>query len=372
MKWPYVEIGDIATDTQYGTGERANDKGHGLPVLRMGNITYEGQIDLSDIKWVEIAEPDLPKYTVRQGDLLFNRTNSHDLVGKTAVWNYQESVAFAGYLVRVRFQSEIADPNYISAYLNSPYGKALLRTKAKPSINMSNISASELLKFAVPLPPLPEQQRIAAILDAAEAVREKRRQALAKLDTLVQAVFLEMFGDPVINPKKFARQPLGKLIRVKSGDLIAVSQLSQTGKYPVFGGNGINGYHDEFMFAEPTIVIGRVGVYCGVVHVTEGNSWVTDNALFVAERSTDLGLRYLASALHMANLNQYSGRAAQPLVSGSRIYPVPILVPPLELQHEFEHRYSKIKSLQSDLEKSASYLNTLFTSLQQRAFRGEL
>jgi hypothetical protein len=109
--------------------------------------------------------------------------------------------------------------------------------------------------------------------------------ALATLDTLAQSIFIEMFGDPNVNQRQLPRRALRELIRVKSGNGLIASNMAENGKYPVYGGNGVNGYHDQYMFAEPKIVIGRVGVYCGIIHITKQNAWVTDNALFVSECS---------------------------------------------------------------------------------------
>ncbi len=181
-----VKLGSIVLETQYGTSQKANEDGQGIPILRMGNITNTGHLDLRDLKHVVLPDGEFDKYSVRKGDLLFNRTNSPDLVGKMAIWDRPENFAIAGYLVRVRLHREIADPRFVSYWFNTPEMKAELRAHAKPSINMSNISASELLKFDVPLLPLPEQRRIADVLDRAEALRANRRAALAELDGLAR------------------------------------------------------------------------------------------------------------------------------------------------------------------------------------------
>ena len=101
-RWPIAPLGDVVEETQYGTSLKANDQGEGVPVLRMGNITYSGVLDLNDLKHVEMPAKDLARYSVRRGDLLFNRTNSQELVGKMGVWDRDEPFAFAGYLVRLR------------------------------------------------------------------------------------------------------------------------------------------------------------------------------------------------------------------------------------------------------------------------------
>lgn len=124
----------------------------------MGNLTYDGQIDLSDLKYVELTEKEIPKCTTRWGDILFNRTNSKELVGKTAVVTQREPLAIAGYLVRGRVNAK-GNPFYISTYLNSVHGKAVLRNMCKNIVGMANINAQEFQDIAIALPPKPEQDR---------------------------------------------------------------------------------------------------------------------------------------------------------------------------------------------------------------------
>jgi type I restriction enzyme S subunit len=126
------------------------------------------------------------------------------------------------------------------------------------------------------------------------------------------------------------------------------------------------------MFEDPQIVIGRVGVYCGAVHVTKPHSWITDNALYVSKNLAGLRLRYLAEALRMADLNQYAGRAAQPLISGSRIYPVEILVPTDGEQLFFDKLLFAVETHHRRIYNSQQQIDAMFLSLQNRAFSGQL
>jgi type I restriction enzyme S subunit len=229
-----------------------------------------------------------------------------------------------------------------------------------------------LAGLTIPLPPLPEQRRIAEILDKADALRAKRRAALAQLDSLTQSIFLDMFGDPATNPKGMRKQPLGELIKLKSGDFLPAAEMAESGTYPVLGGNGISGFHDQYKFEEPQIVIGRVGAYCGCVHVSPAKSWITDNALYVSERHPGLLFDYLVHALTLANLNQCASQFGQPLVSGSRIYPVHVLVPSKDAQQVFVTRAARSRDLKHWHEMSQNQFDVLFASLQHRAFRGEL
>lgn len=159
MEWQRGTIGDLADSTQYGTSAKAGEAGR-LPILRMGNLTSDGRVTLQDLKYIDLAPKDVEKYTVMQGDVLFNRTNSPDLVGKTAVYQGHERLAFAGYLIRLR-TNERAMPEYVSAVLNSPYGKATLRGMCKSIIGMANINAKELRTMKLPIPPKHRQDEFA-------------------------------------------------------------------------------------------------------------------------------------------------------------------------------------------------------------------
>jgi len=152
-KYPMTTIGDIALSTQYGTSTKSGDTGK-YPVLRMGNITDNGHLDLTDLKYQDIKESEIPKYTVAINDMLFNRTNSKEKVGKSAVIKSNIPLAYAGYLIRVRYKN----PHYaefVATYLNSTYGKSLRQKMAKSAVNQANINATELKN--IPIPSIPKE-----------------------------------------------------------------------------------------------------------------------------------------------------------------------------------------------------------------------
>lgn len=192
--WEVSALGDVIAETQYGTSKKANSDARGLPVLRMNNVTDQGGIDLADLKWCEIPEWDRDKYTVKRGDLLFNRTNSPELVGKTAVWDRDERYAFAGYLVRIRFRESRVLPAYVSGYLNSPFGKRMLFVKARPSNNMSNISPTLLRRLPILVPPIAEQECYLELIREARATRERMLSAVEEATQLFSSLAQRVFG----------------------------------------------------------------------------------------------------------------------------------------------------------------------------------
>ena len=162
--WEIGTIRDLVSEVKYGTSQKAGIEGT-FPILRMGNITYRGGWKLDDLKYIDIPEKDLSKYLVENGDLLFNRTNSKKLVGKTAVFNQDQPMAYAGYLIRVRPNAQNTN-EYISGYLNSDHGKKTLVGMCKRIIGMANINAQELQNIKILKAPLEEQQKYQAIVNA--------------------------------------------------------------------------------------------------------------------------------------------------------------------------------------------------------------
>jgi type I restriction enzyme S subunit len=192
--WDTVAMREVVADSQYGTSEKANTHGVGLPVLRMNNIRCDGNWDLSDLKYCVISNADRNKYTVRPGDLLFNRTNSADLVGKTAVWKFHEAFAFAGYLVRIRFDESRMLPDYVSGYLNSTAGKRYLLERAKPSNNMSNFNATMFGEIPIIVPPLTTQRTFRRVVEAVDHERRALLAASAEEDALFASLLHQAFS----------------------------------------------------------------------------------------------------------------------------------------------------------------------------------
>ncbi|WP_400205016.1 restriction endonuclease subunit S [Methanomethylophilus alvi] len=156
FEWETGHIADVISSVKYGTSKPATSDGK-YKYLRMSNITDDGHLDLSDLKTIDVDDSEFEKYVVRNGDVLFNRTNSGDKVGKTCVFNSNEPMIIAGYIIRVRV-NERCTPGYLSAYLNSKYGKICLMRVTKDSVCQSNINAKELQSIDILIPPKKVQE----------------------------------------------------------------------------------------------------------------------------------------------------------------------------------------------------------------------
>jgi type I restriction enzyme, S subunit len=190
--WKWGRIGDLLESTQYGTSEKAGENGK-YPILRMGNLTSDGRTVFDDLKYIDLDDKDLDKFTLRRGDILFNRTNSAELVGKTAVFDSDEPFAFAGYLVRARVRSG-GSPHYISGYLNSKHGKATLRGMAKSIVGMANINAKEMQAIPILLPDVQTQNTYSKALFSLERSRSECRRHLKSLSSLFSSLQSRAFS----------------------------------------------------------------------------------------------------------------------------------------------------------------------------------
>jgi type I restriction enzyme S subunit len=193
--WAIKPLTDLCESKQYGTAEKANSERLGIPVIRMNNLTYSGEIDLTNLKWVPLSKSEVSKLDLRDGDVVFNRVNSHELVGKTATWHHGEGYTFAGYLIRLRILAHAATGDYISAAMNMPSTKRTLMSMAKPSINMANISGSDLARVLLPVPPLPLQRRYVALKQRVDSLRKRYRDAERDAHVLFASLVQRMFRD---------------------------------------------------------------------------------------------------------------------------------------------------------------------------------
>ena len=189
--WERGTIRDIAKEVKYGTSKPAAEGGQ-YPYLRMNNITYAGQLDLSDLKFINIPDSELEKFIVRKGDVLFNRTNSKELVGKTCVFDFDDLMIIAGYIIRVRVNQK-ATPVYLSAVLNSDYGKLTLRTMCKKIIGQANINARELQDIEILIPPLPLQNRFADFVKQADKSKFELQRTLDEFELLYKSLSRNCF-----------------------------------------------------------------------------------------------------------------------------------------------------------------------------------
>ena len=195
--WEERPLGDIVLGPgQYGTSQRSNTEGKGLPVLGMPHI-QKGRIRWQSVSSADLPPSEIEKYELVAGDILFNRTNSAELVGKTAVFDGSRRAVFASYLIRYRANPSCAHPQFISAYINSRKGRVFIEQHMARAIGQVNISASTMHRMPIPCPPLETQRRLMASLSerlrAVEALADSCRSQLIEIDAMPRALLRAAF-----------------------------------------------------------------------------------------------------------------------------------------------------------------------------------
>ena len=192
-RFPLVPLEDCIELLQYGSSGLANTRGEGLPMVRMNNLQANGW-DFSDVKHIALSEKEAEAYRLEPGDILFNRTNSKELVGKCEVFREAGHWVYASYLIRMRLDTDKALPDFVSTFLNTPAGRVQLDRVSRQIVGMSNINATEIRDLVIPLPPLPKQSRFVAELDAARAERGQRLKEADRLLATLDTYLLDALG----------------------------------------------------------------------------------------------------------------------------------------------------------------------------------
>ncbi|WP_084721886.1 restriction endonuclease subunit S [Rhodococcus marinonascens] len=396
--WPVVALSDVAVGKgQYGVGLSSRVLSPGDPrYIRITDIKDDGTLAPNKVG-VEGDRAAWQNAMLDDGDLLFARSGA--TVGKTYLHvGAVEPAVYAGYLIRFKLKPELALPNYVFRYTQSPQYHAWVKGSQR-AVAQPNINAQQYGGLPIPLPPLPEQRRIAAILDHADALRAKRREALAHLDELTQSIFIDMFGDTrnsvttrfadVVNEFRYGTSvksssdgvPVlripnvvgGKLdlrelknvslgqaeferLRLKDGDLLFV----RTNGNPENVGRCAE-YRPESI--EDLGLPGSRCVYASYLIRVR----VDDELVVPAFLSTFLngpGRKQMA-----ANAKTSAGQFN---INIQGLGSIEVPVPDMGRQAEFVQRAKQIEHQKEACESALAGLDALFASLQSRAFRGEL
>lgn len=212
--WKVVPLGRIA-ETEYGISETASDNSN-AEMIGMKHLV-NGAVRFEDLTPIAVDKPTIERYRIKERDLLFNRTNSFDLVGKTSIAQRvpHEQVLFASYLVRIHLNEEQATPEFVNSFLNSDIGVSRIKALATPGVSQYNLNPTSLrTQLFVPLPPLPEQQKIAAILSTWDRAIELTEKLVAAKQKRKQALMQQLLTGKVRLPGY-----AGKWKSIKAGDI---------------------------------------------------------------------------------------------------------------------------------------------------------
>ena len=396
MSWPIVTLNDIAiniVDGPFGSSLKTSDYvDEGVPVLQGKNITGN-RFKFFDVRYItEKKAESIKRSTVKVGDHLLVKIGS---IGYSAIIDDLYGHDFAiipANLAKITPNKEVIDSRYLHHYLTSDsairYFQKIASKTAQPALSLSKIKSLE-----IPLPPLAEQRRIASILDQADELRQKRQQAIEKLDQLLQATFIDMFGDPVSNPKGWEKETIGNLTTfITSGSRGWAQYYADSGSKFIRIQNLVKGDLDmsdcAYVNAPDSAEAKRTLVQAGdvLVSITAdlGRTAVVPNDIGMAHINQHVAIlrltgvnpafisHYLASVGGKVQFEKLNRSAVKAGLNFNDIRSLEVLLPPQEHQNKYVQIVHNIKNHQHQLIHFKKQSDILFSSLQNQAFNGTL
>ena len=369
-----------------------------MPITRIETIA-DGTINPAKVGFADLKESDCTDWLLQDGDILISHINSTRHLGKCAIYQGDPPSLIHGMnLLALRVDPDIAASRYVYWMLSSTGFRLKLPRITKDSVNQSSFNISSFKKLEIPLPPLAEQKRIAGILDAADALRAKRREALAQLDTLIQSTFLDMFGDPVTNPMGWDERTLGELAQdsfrnglspstkgTVNGEVLTLSAITR-GRFDFAAKKGAR-------FDKQPSLSQRLSTDTFLICRGNGNMRLVGTGAYPDRSSnrvcfpdTMIGVTISPSVLAAAYLQNVwrSRRVRSQIERGARttngthkvnqrlLSSIVFPVPPADLQCRFTAVVESMEEQKAYQSAHLAELDTLFASLQSRAFRGDL
>jgi type I restriction enzyme S subunit len=394
--WKTLALGEFAESVDYGVTASAAHHPVGPKFLRITDI-QDGAVNWDTVPWCECDARSAADSRLKAGDIVFARTGA--TTGKSfLIRECPTDAVFASYLIRVRV-SDAAEPRYLSHFFQTPDYWAQVAKGAR-GVAQPGVNATTLKALTIPLPPLAEQRRIAGVLDRAEALRAKRRAALARLDALTQAIFLDLFGDPATNPRAWPQEQLGELLAEAEvfvdGDWVESKDQDPNGEVRLVQladiGDGIYiNKSARFLNRQTAIrlkctslkigdlLIARMPDPLGRACIFPGDpkeSVTVVDVCIIRPARTGPDPVWLMCSINSRGFRGLIAREAtgttRERISRGNLSRLRIIAPPFALQRDFARRAAAVEKLKTAHRASLAELDALFASLQHRAFRGEL
>ncbi|MBF9002095.1 restriction endonuclease subunit S [Vibrio nitrifigilis] len=396
MSWPVVKLGEIATFVRNGASIKQSSTASGLKITRIETIA-ERVVNLDKCGYADLSEDDYQEYRLKRDDILISHINSEKHLGKCAIFEEERNDIVHGMnLLCFRANGKVI-PKFLYHFFSSGVFLAQLPRITKKSVNQASFTVTNFKELEIPLPPLAEQKRIAAILDKADAIRQKRQQAIKLTDEFLRSVFLEMFGDPVTNPKGWDEHILKDIADIRSGVTKGKKVSSENAvTLPYMRvANVQDGYLDLTSIQEITVSkkdAEKCKLLKGDILLTEGGDpdklgrghvWsdeldncIHQNHIF-SVRVNDFDTvrpEFLSALIASQRGKRYFLKVGKQTTGIATINKTVLsefvpFIPPIELQDKYLKIVRSIND--NDLKEDSSY-SDLFNSLSKKAFSGQL
>ena len=369
-----VRLGDVFPLIRNGASIKQSDNASGIPITRIETIA-DREIDRNKFGYANIVDVEkYQDYLLRDGDILMSHINSEKHLGKVALCRLnckEEQIIHGMNLLMLRPDIEVIIPSYATYFFNSNAFLQQIPNITKKSVNQASFTVTALKDLKISVPSINEQQEIVTRLDKVTDLIALRKQQLAKLDELVKARFVELFGDPITNSNNLPIERMEQRFSLKAGITTAADDIHdfEEGSYeiPCYGGNGIRGYVKEKSYTGDYPIIGRQGALCGNVQYATGDFHATEHAVLVSLLKNDNSV-WVYHLLKLMDLYRYHTGAAQPGLAVKTLNTVEIIVADKSKQDQFAAFVEQTDKSKLAIQKSLDQLETLKKSLMQEYF----
>lgn len=367
--WPVKKLGEVLAQISDGNYSSKYPRSqdfidNGVPFIRATNFK-NGKLVWDDMRYISPEKhADLKKGHLKTNDILI--TTRGDIGTVAFVAPEFDDANINAQIVRLQVDPLKIMPLFLFYLLNSQYIKNQFYRITTGS-TLKQLSVQNLHFLEVQVPPQPYQKRIVERLDAIRKAQELCEEQIQKTEELFESLILREIDTSRGNTT------LKSIIKLSSGKFMPSKNHNPSGKIPVYGGNGVNGFTDMPLIKTPTIVIGRVGAYCGNVHITEFPSWISDNAIYVKEyKYHELDLQFLYYILKVLNLHKFAGISGQPKITQEPILNLKLNLPELIKQQEIVEKLEGVQNYKKLLTKQKELLKELFDSVLDKSMKGQL
>ncbi|MCT7551811.1 restriction endonuclease subunit S [Aliarcobacter butzleri] len=368
--WKVEELGNMNLDISdgnysslYPTQNEFIEKG--IPFIRANNISKNTIID-EDMRFVsEDKHAILKKGQLKQNDLLFTNRGIIGQVG--IVPDKYIGANINAQIVRINSGNKFTNKYLMYCFLKQELKNQM--TKLETGSTLKQLPIRQLKKLNIPIPPLQQQEKIVKVLDLTSNLIEKQKELLEKYDLFLKSKFIEMFGDPILNPMGWKVVNFEDIMVLQRGYDLPINDRAD-GNIEVYGSNGVLDYHSEAKVKNGGVITGRSGTL-GKVHYTLGDYWPLNTTLFSKDLKGN-NIIYLAYFLEMFKVERFSQGAGVPTLNRNLVHKEKTYKVPLELQNKFASIVKKIETIKEKENKKLKQMNDLHNSMMNKAFKGEI
>jgi type I restriction enzyme S subunit len=373
--WRWVRLGEVIQEAQAGFACGLRDP-QGIAQLRMNNLDTRGNFFWDDVLRVPHEANDIEQFLIVPGDVLFNNTNSTELVGKSALFEgYVEPIVYSNHFTRLRTVTESLLPGFLASWLNHKWQQGVFAAICNRWIGQSAVKADKLFNLDFPLPPLSEQRRIAGVLrEQMAAVEQARTAAQARLEavkTIPASLLRQVFNGP--DAQAWPRMKFEQVSLLQRGYDLPEPER-KPGPYPVVTSSGIVGTHCEFRARGPGVVTGRSGSV-GRVHFIEEDFWPHNTALYIKDFMGNNPI-YIFYLLQWVNVKTISSGTGVPTLDRKEVHKLMVSHPSLSEQERIvgilKKQMAAVEKARAASEEELQTINALPAALLRRAFNGEI